>query len=466
MTSLSSLRRTIRDLARAPEGVVLERLASHAPTTEERARINARAVGLVKAIRDDGNPGLMEVFLAEYGLSTEEGVALMCLAEALLRVPDAPTIDELIEDKISPSSWGAHLGGSSSSLVNASTWALMLSGKILKEPDGNSIADVLHAAVKRLGEPVIRVAVQKAMKEMGHQFVLGETIDEALRRGASMQDKGYTYSYDMLGEAALTSKDATTYFHAYCDAIRALSEHAKSTNTAENPGISIKLSALHPRYEVGQAQRVMDELVPRVRELALLARNANMGLNIDAEEADRLDLSLDVIEAVLRSRSFESWDGFGVVVQAYGKRAGAVIDWLYTLAQDLDRKFMVRLVKGAYWDTEIKVAQVDGVEDFPVFTEKPATDVSYICCARKLLGMTDRIYPQFATHNAHTVSAVLEMSERHDAFEFQRLHGMGAALHQSVMEAAGTGCRIYAPVGAHRGSSGLSCAASAGEWCQ
>ena len=451
MTTLGDLRRRIRDLARADGQAVIDGLIkADAPTPEQRARIKDRSVGLVKSIRADGNPGLMEVFLAEYGLSTEEGVALMCLAEALLRVPDAPTIDELIEDKISPSSWGEHLGGSSSSLVNASTWALMLSGKILKEPAGNSIADVLHGAVKRLGEPVIRVAVQKAMKEMGHQFVLGQTISEAQKRGAAMEAKGYTYSYDMLGEAALTSKDATGYFHSYCDAIRALAKNAKSPDMTRNPGISIKLSALHPRYEVGQTERVMDELVPRVRELAVLAKNSNMGLNIDAEEADRLDLSLDVIEAVLRSSTLDGWDGFGVVVQAYGKRAGAVIDWLHALAEELDRKIMVRLVKGAYWDTEIKIAQVDGVEDFPVFTRKPATDVSYICCAAKLLKLTDRIYPQFATHNAHTVAAVLEMADDKDTFEFQRLHGMGLSLHQSVLDANQTKCRIYAPVGAHR----------------
>ena len=302
------------------------------------------------------------MFLAEYGLSTDEGVALMCLAEALLRVPDAETIDELIEDKISPSSWGEHLGSSSSSLVNASTWALMLSGKVLKDPKGNGIADLLHSAVKRLGEPVIRLAVQSAMKEMGHQFVLGETIQEAVERGKSSQELGYTYSYDMLGEAALTYKDATTFFHAYCDAIRTLATHSKSNDITKNPGISIKLSALHPRYELGQKTRVMDELVPRVRELAILAKSAQMGLNIDAEEADRLDISLDIIEAVLHSKELEGWDGFGVVVQAFGKRASAVINWLYTLSIKLDRKIMVRLVKGAYWDTEIKIAQIDGVQ--------------------------------------------------------------------------------------------------------
>lgn len=451
MENLQAQRSTIRQQARMDETVrISDLMAAWAPNVEVRAETTHRAVELVKTIRAQGNPGLMEAFLAEYGLSTDEGVALMCLAEALLRVPDAETIDELIEDKISPSSWGTHLGKSSSSLVNASTWALMLSGKVLSENANTGIADVLHGAVKRLGEPVIRVAVQRAMKEMGHQFVLGRTIDEAIKRGKSSQDKGYTYSYDMLGEAALTSKDATEFFHSYCDAIRSLARIANFKSTTDNPGISIKLSALHPRYEVSQKERVMNELVPRVKELAILAKNANMGLNIDAEEADRLDLSLDVIEAVLRSSELENWDGFGVVVQAYGKRASSVIDWLYALSIKYDRKIMVRLVKGAYWDTEIKVAQVDGVSDFPVYSQKSATDISYICCAKSLLAKTDRIYPQFATHNAHTVAAVLEMASDKTAFEFQRLHGMGEALHKAVLEGERTRCRIYAPVGAHR----------------
>jgi RHH-type proline utilization regulon transcriptional repressor/proline dehydrogenase/delta 1-pyrroline-5-carboxylate dehydrogenase len=451
MNSLSDHRNSIRKLARATEFDVLSQIKqSFEPDAGIRHATNLRATKLVENIRSDGRPGLMEVFLAEYGLSTDEGVALMCLAEALLRVPDAETIDELIEDKISPSSWGEHLGSSSSSLVNASTWALMLSGKVLKDPKGNGIADLLHSAVKRLGEPVIRLAVQSAMKEMGHQFVLGETIQEAVERGKSSQELGYTYSYDMLGEAALTYKDATTFFHAYCDAIRTLATHSKSDDITKNPGISIKLSALHPRYELGQKTRVMDELVPRVRELAILAKSAQMGLNIDAEEADRLDISLDIIEAVLHSKELEGWDGFGVVVQAFGKRASAVIDWLYALSIKLDRKIMVRLVKGAYWDTEIKIAQIDGIEDFPVFTQKSHTDVSYICCAKQLLAMTDRIYPQFATHNAHTIAAILELASDKSAFEFQRLHGMGEPLHDLILKTQGVKGRIYAPVGAHR----------------
>lgn len=392
----------------------------------------------------------MEVFLSEYGLSTDEGVALMCLAEALLRVPDALTIDELIEDKIAPSSWGEHLGQSSSSLVNASTWALMLTGKVLSDPKKEGLSKTLHSVVRRLGEPVVRTAVKRAMKEMGQQFVLGQDIHEAIKRGRSNEKDGFTYSYDMLGEAALTAEDAKTFFESYSNAITALGEHAKQLDTRENPGISIKLSALHPRYEVAQRDRVMAELVPLVQNLAKQAKDADLGLNIDAEEADRLELSLEVIEAVISDPIFEGWDGFGIVVQAYGKRASVVIDWIHELAQCLDRKFMVRLVKGAYWDTEIKVAQVEGMTDFPVFTDKAATDVSYICCAKKLLDYSDRIYPQFATHNAHTVSAIINLAGHNQAYEFQRLHGMGETLHSLVLKRENTRCRIYAPVGPHK----------------
>jgi len=450
-TRLETLRATIRTLHVAPEGDVVDSLMRDHPVSPEvRAQIVRRATEFVRGIRNDAKPGVMEVFLAEYGLSTDEGVALMCLAEALLRVPDSDTIDALIEDKIAPSSWGEHLGKSSSSLVNASTWALMLTGKVLKEDKRKGVAATLHGAVKRLGEPVIRTAVARAMKELGHQFVLGRTIDEAVKRGKQRQSEGYTYSYDMLGEAALTAHDADHFMQAYRDAITKLTPFCTAADIRDNPGISIKLSALHPRYEVAQRGRVMTELVERTSDLARQARAAGMGLNIDAEEAERLDISLDVIEAVLSDPELAGWDGFGVVVQAYGKRASAVIDWLHALAIKLDRKIMVRLVKGAYWDTEVKRAQVEGRPGFPVFTRKSATDVSYVCIARQLLNCTDRIYPQFATHNAHTVAAVLEMAEAGQAFEFQRLHGMGAALHDIVLRQPGARCRIYAPVGAHR----------------
>ena len=448
--SLDQIRTTIRSRIRIPEAELLPMLLNEAALApDDRARISAAAADLVRAIRAKTNPGMMEVFLAEYGLSTDEGIALMCLAEALLRVPDADTIDALIEDKIAPSNWGQHLGKSASSLVNASTWALMLTGKVLAD-EKPGVAGALRGLVKRVGEPVIRTAVARAMREMGRQFVLGRNIAEAMERARKREAKGYTYSYDMLGEAAMTEADAKRYHLAYSEAISAIAKGATHGSVAANPGISVKLSALFPRYEVAKSSRVMAELVPRVRALALLAKSAGIGFNIDAEESARLDLSLDVIEAVLADKALAGWEGFGVVVQAYGRRAGAVLDWLYELAKAHDRRIMVRLVKGAYWDTEIKLAQVNGLTDFPLFTRKAATDVSYIANARKLLNMRSHIYPQFATHNAHTVAAILDMAGDARDFEFQRLHGMGDSLHDIVMERASTHCRIYAPVGAHR----------------
>ncbi|MGB5869551.1 MAG: proline dehydrogenase family protein, partial [Albidovulum sp.] len=366
-----------------PEAPLLAQLIADAGLdAAARTRIAAAGADLVRKIRADVRPGLMEVFLAEYGLSTEEGISLMCLAEALLRVPDAETMDALIEDKIAPSNWGRHLGHSASPLVNASTWALLLTGKVLEEKEPG-VAGHLRAAVRRLGEPVIRKAVARAMKEMGKQFVLGETITTAMKRAAEMETQGYSYSYDMLGEAAKTAHDAQRYAKSYAAAIAAIAAACRSDDIGANPGISVKLSALHPRYEVAQEARVMAELVPVVRDLARQAARARMGFNIDAEEADRLTLSLKVIEAVMSDPELTGWHGFGVVVQAYGRRAGATIDWLYDLATRHDRKIMIRLVKGAYWDAEIKRAQVLGLDDFPVFTRQEATDVSYIATARK-----------------------------------------------------------------------------------
>lgn len=431
--------------------IILKLVADLDLDAAARAQIVDGAANLVEELRRANNPGVMETFLSEYGLTTEEGVALMCLAEALLRVPDDITIDALISDKIAPADWSKHLGNSASPLVNASTWGLMLTGKVI-HPIANSDWDVgvqLRRVIKRMGEPVIRKAVSQSMKVLGHQFVLGRNIDEARARARGMEEKGYTYSYDMLGEAARTAADAQKYFMAYATAISNLSVGCTSSDIRNNPGISVKLSALHPRYEYTQKKRVMNELVPRLSSLVFQAKNANMGFNIDAEEADRLDLSLDVIEAVLSNPDLAGWDGFGVVVQAYGPRACYVVDWLYRLARDLDRKIMVRLVKGAYWDTEIKLAQVNGFEGYPVFTRKASTDVSYLACAKKLLGMTDYVYPQFATHNAHSVSAILSMATESGPYEFQRLHGMGEGLHDLVMTQHKTRCRIYAPVGIH-----------------
>ncbi|MEQ1938799.1 bifunctional proline dehydrogenase/L-glutamate gamma-semialdehyde dehydrogenase PutA [Mesorhizobium sp. CN5-321] len=449
MATLDSIRQQIRANYIPEENEVLQRLVTATGLgADERKAISKRAADLVRAVRGSTDPRLMEVFLSAYGLSTKEGVALMCLAEALLRVPDAETMDDLIADKIAPHDWSAHSGESSSIFVNASTWALMLTGRVLEEGEG-SIERTLRGMVRRLGEPVIRKAVAAAMREMGEQFVLGRTIEEAVRRGSAMTRKGYLYSFDMLGEAARTEVDALRYLKAYSDAISSLDAGTNGPEIRLNHGISVKLSALHPRYEILQKETMLPVMCERLLSLALDARQSRMGLNVDAEEADRLDLSLDVIAKVLADPRLADWDGFGVVVQAYGPRAFHVIDWLYALAKRLDRTIMVRLVKGAYWDTEIKRAQTLGLPGYPVFTRKPNTDVSYMACARKLLSMTDRIYPQFATHNAHTVAAILSMAGDRESFEFQRLHGMGEALHETVRKAEGTRCRIYAPVGAH-----------------
>lgn len=415
----------------------------------ERGNIAAVGADIVDRVRRDTTPSMMESFLAEYGLSTAEGVGLMCLAEALLRVPDAETIDELIHDKIEPSDWGSHLGQSSSSLINASTWALLLTGKVLDD-DHKGPAAALRGLVRRVGEPVVRTAVGQSMKLLGKQFVLGQTIEEGMKQAREEEAQGYTFSYDMLGEAARTDEDAVRYHKAYAKAIKAIAKQAKG-DVRSSPGISVKLSALHPRYETTHHEYVMESLVPRARELTRQAAKANIGFNIDAEEQDRLDLSLDIIEALLSDPQLAGWDGFGVVVQAYGKRALAVIDTLYQLAEKHDRKIMIRLVKGAYWDTEVKLAQELGVNTFPVFTRKINTDVSYMACAQRLMDRRDRIYPQFATHNAHTCAAVIAMAGNDkEGFEFQRLHGMGESLHGIVRETQGTHCRVYAPVGAHR----------------
>ncbi len=451
MSTLIDFREKVRTHHRTDEAEILEYLISNfGPDENMRKRIQERAIQVVREVRSASGPTLTESFLGEYGLSTDEGLALMTLAEALLRVPDNQTIDDLIEDKIGPSNWRDHIGQSESSLVNASTYALEMTRSVINKPESRGPLDALRGAIKRLGEPVIRLAVRQAMKELGNQFVLGEDMKLALKRAEKWKERGATYSYDMLGEAAITQEGADEYFAAYADAIREIAKVAVSDDLRENPGLSIKLSALYPRYEMSQQAKAVPELAERVGELARAARDANIGLNIDAEEAYRLGLSLDMIEMVLSDPRLAGWDGFGVVVQAFGKRASYVLDWLYSLATQLDRKIMVRLVKGAYWDSEIKRAQMDGVPDFPVFTTKSATDISYICCASQLLNMTDRIYPQFATHNAHSVAAILEMAGNKQDFEFQRLHGMGETLHDALLRNERVRSRIYAPVGKHR----------------
>ncbi|MES1956009.1 bifunctional proline dehydrogenase/L-glutamate gamma-semialdehyde dehydrogenase PutA [Salinisphaera hydrothermalis] len=445
-------RQAIRNYYLADEyRVIHEMIAGAQLSAAEREAISARAADLVRRVRKNAAPTIMEKFLAEYGLTTKEGVALMCLAEALLRVPDNMTINDLIEDKITSGAWSTHRGKASSSLINTATVALLMTSNLLKDSERNSVGETLNKLLKRFGEPVIRKVANQAMKEMGRQFVLGRDIKEAQREAKDYMAKGYTYSYDMLGEAARTDADAKHYFESYSNAIDSIAKACKG-DVRKNPGISVKLSALLARYEYGNKDRVMNELLPRARTLVKKAAAANMGFNIDAEEQDRLDLSLDVIEAIVSDPELKGWDGFGVVVQAYGKRAAFVIDWLYGLAEKYDRRFMVRLVKGAYWDAEIKRAQVMGLNGFPVFTRKACSDVSFLSCATKLLNMTDRIYPQFATHNAHSVSSILELAKANgvDNYEFQRLHGMGESLHDEVIKVSGVPCRIYAPVGPHK----------------
>ena len=448
---LDEARAAIRASAALDEAAAVRRLLEQAPPETVRRRISAQALALVRDLRGRPDVRLMETFLAEYGLSTDEGVALMCLAEALLRVPDAPTVDALIRDKIAPADWSRHLGQSSSPLVNASTWGLMLTGRVLE----GDVTGAMRGLLRRAGEPVVRRAVGQAIRVLGDQFVLGEAIGEALDHADAEVRQGFLHSFDMLGEAARTADDARRYFLAYSGAISAIAGRCRGGDARANPGISVKLSALHPRYETAQRGRVMAELVPRVAALAHHARAAGMGFNIDAEEQDRLELSLDVIEAVLRDPGLAGWNGFGAVVQAYGRRAPEVLDWFGTLAGQLGRQVMVRLVKGAYWDSEIKHAQVLGVAEYPLYTRKASTDASYIVCAAKLLAMRDRVYPQFATHNAHTIAAVLELAGNggprggDSSFEFQRLHGMGEALHARARERHGQRVRIYAPVGVH-----------------
>ena len=458
MTDHAKIREDIRNAPSTPEAEIVAGLVQTTSLTEmDRQAISTTAAELISRLRREPAPHLMESLLAEFELSTDEGVALMCLAEAFLRVPDAPTMDALIKDKIGGHDWSSHAGGSESLLVNASTWGLMLTGRIYEDDDEPESAIVrnLRHLVQRLGEPVLRVAVGNAMKIMAQQFVLGRTIGEAMERAGEKQEAGFRYSYDMLGEAARTEEDARRYFMAYSRAITEIAENANNGAVHDNPGISVKLSALHPRYETPQRDRVLAQLAPRLSALMEMARNANIGLSVDAEEADRLELSLDVVDAALTNSDLAGWDGFGLVVQAYAKTALPVIDWLEATARTLDRRMALRLVKGAYWDYEIKNAQITGQEAYPVFTRKQATDVSYLVCAERLLNARDRVFPQFATHNAHTVAAILHMAGDSAGYEFQRLHGMGEALHDMLMtdrRASGNDhqCRIYAPVGVHR----------------
>ncbi|MFK7863268.1 MAG: bifunctional proline dehydrogenase/L-glutamate gamma-semialdehyde dehydrogenase PutA [Pseudohongiellaceae bacterium] len=448
-SQLTELRALIRQHHTAEEAWVIDSIgATNALTVQQRASIVQRSIELIDFIRLSGTPGMMDQFLSEYGLSTNEGIALMCLAESMLRVPDAGTIDTLINDKITPFDWANHLGKSEFGIINAATIGLLLTGKVLDDDNNSSIAGLLNRTVKRVGEPIVRTAVRQAMKEMGNQFVLGQTIEEALSRAKPELKRGFLYSFDMLGEAALTEAGADMYLDAYAKAIETISSNEPHESVIGRPGISVKLSAIHPRFEYSQSDRLRRELVPRLTSLCRLAKKGAIPLTVDAEEAHRLEPFLDVIEMTLSDKSLEGWDGFGVVIQAYGKRAVPVIDWLHRLTVELDRKVTVRLVKGAYWDSEIKEAQIIGAKDYPVFTSRTFTDISYVCCAKKLFEYSERIYPQFATHNAQTAATILELAKGR-RFEFQRLHGMGERLHNHLLEETDAPCRIYAPVGPH-----------------
>jgi RHH-type transcriptional regulator, proline utilization regulon repressor / proline dehydrogenase / delta 1-pyrroline-5-carboxylate dehydrogenase len=442
---------------RGEQEAVATILAATEIPADSRDRIAATARRLVVAVRRErlGKGGL-DAFLQEYQLSSPEGVALMCLAEALLRIPDAETVDRLIRDKIASADWQRHLGHSGSLFVNASTWALMLTGRLLR-PDNvetggdGDLGSILRRFIARSSEPVWRQAVSAAMRILADQFIMGRTIEEALGRARAAERHGYRHSFDMLGEAARTMADAERYRVAYQRAIAAIGKEAAGRPIEDGPGISVKLSALHPRYEVAQHDRVMRELLPSLLGLAGEARAVGIGFMIDAEEADRLEPSLDLVEALALSPDLAGWDGLGLAVQAYQTRALAVVDWLVELARRARRRVMLRLVKGAYWDSEIKRAQERGLDFYPVFTRKVATDVSYLACAKRIIAAGAAFYPQFATHNAHTLAAILELAGGRRDWEFQRLHGMGEALYGEIVgpDKLDRPCRVYAPVGSH-----------------
>ena len=433
--------------------LVRELAAQAALPPAQRDLVVSRATELVARVRAKaGQQSPVESLMRQYDLSSEEGVLLMCVAEALLRIPDADTADRLIADKLGDADWESHLGKSDSLFVNASTWGLMLTGRLIAlggETRRNPWA-VLKRLVARSGEPVVRLGVRQAMRIMGHQFVMGRTIGEALARSQDKDGRDWRHSFDMLGESALTHADAERYFVAYQAAIRAIGASGPFAELVAAPSISVKLSALHPRYEVAQRTRVMAELTPKVLALAKLARSVGIPMTVDAEEADRLELSLAVLAEVFASPALDGWNGFGLAVQAYQRRALPVIDHLADLARRHGRRLNVRLVKGAYWDSEVKRAQVDGHAGYPVFTRKVNTDVSYLACAKRLFAHGDCIYPQFATHNAHTIAAIHHLAGG-AAFEFQRLHGMGADLYAEVIgeRHLDVPCRVYAPVGSH-----------------
>ena len=441
----------VDDIDALDDAELLRRLIDRAQLDQSaRAAIGDHAAQLVKAIREDESLSFLDAFLAEYGLSNDEGVALLSMAEAFLRIPDADTLDNLLREKLTGSDWQSHSGHAASFLVNASTWALMITGRLLSSGQARSIADTLQSLLRRLGEPVVRRAMTEAMQRMGDHFVIGETIQQALRRAGQGKHEGSYFSYDMLGEAAHTEADAARYLQSYQQAIAALATEA-GDDLLSNPGISVKLSALHPRFELSQQAISFKPLLERLILLTEQAAAANIALSIDAEEMRRQDYGLALFRALAEHMQAQPWQGLGAVVQAYSRYTPLLLDELQDLAGQLDSRFMVRLVKGAYWDTEIKHAQAMGLANYPVFTRKCDTDVSFLACARQLLQMGSRVYPQFATHNAHSMAAILQMAEQegHRDWEFQRLYGMGATLHELLRKQAGSRHRIYAPVGQH-----------------
>jgi RHH-type transcriptional regulator, proline utilization regulon repressor / proline dehydrogenase / delta 1-pyrroline-5-carboxylate dehydrogenase len=450
------LRQAITAAWRTPEPQALQHLVGLARIpTGIAARANDLALRLATNLRTrkaaSGRAGIVQNLLQEYALSSQEGIALMCLAEALLRIPDMATRDALIRDKISRGQWQSHLGRSTSLFVNAATWGLLITGKLVSTHSEAGLSAAIGRIVSMGGEPLIRKGVDMAMRMMGEQFVTGETIREALENAGPREAQGFTYSFDMLGEAAMTANDARRYLADYENAIHAIGTASNGRGIYDGPGISIKLSALHPRYSRSQYDRVMSELYPVLVRLCSLAMRYDIGLNIDAEETERLDISLDLLEKLSFEQQLQGWNGLGFVVQAYQKRSPFVIDYVIDLARRSNRRLMIRLVKGAYWDSEIKRAQVDGEDGYPVYTRKPYTDASYIACARKLLDAPKDVYPQFATHNAHTLAAIYELADpqryTRDQYEFQCLHGMGEPLYEQVV--GSRPCRIYAPVGTH-----------------
>ena len=446
------LRKRIEELHRADEAATVRTLLDEAAlppdALAEAQRLAASLAASVRAART--RAGGVDALMLEFSLDSREGVALMCLAEALLRIPDPATRDRLIRDKIGRGDWRAHVGRSPSLFVNAAAWGLLVTGHLVDTRSDSALEAAVASLLRKGGEPLIRKGVDLAMRLLGKQFVTGRTIAEAIANARSREARGYSFSYDMLGEAAVTAEDAQRYFSAYEQAIDAIGEVASGRGIYAGPGISIKLSALHPRYSRLQRDRVLGELLPRVAALARRARERDIGFNIDAEEADRLELSLDLVERLAADSTLAAWDGLGFVVQTYQKRARATIDWLIDLARRNRRRLMLRLVKGAYWDSEIKRAQVEGLDDYPVFTRKVHSDVAYLACARAMLAAPDAIYPQFASHNAFTIAAVYVLAGEAD-YEFQCLHGMGESIYDQVVgpDKLDRACRIYAPVGSH-----------------